>query len=307
MQKIGIIGSGDIAQKAYLPVVSRRPVEIHFFARNTKVASEIGREYGIGNTHNTLDALINSGIKGAFVHTSTASHYEILIQLLSHGIHVYVDKPVTYEYASSERLFALAREKKARLMVGFNRRYAPAYRSLKELKNINMVVMQKNRKTLPADTRTFIFDDFIHVVDTLLYLFPHSAPSLTVVGKKRNGSLYHVALQLVSPDGVVAIGIMNRDTGTVEEKLEVFTPEGKWQVNNVTDTVLYRDKNETRMGINDWESTLYRRGFDQIVDEFLSSLEDDHLPLQHQIPDPLITHKVCEEIVDRLEHDVLLT
>jgi virulence factor len=302
MQKIGIIGSGDIAQKAYLPIISRRPVELHLFARNNELAMDLGRQNGIRNIHNSLESLINSGIKGAFVHTSTASHHEILTQLLSHGIHVYVDKPVTYEYTSSERLFALARERKVRLMVGFNRRYAPAYRSLKELKDVSMVVMQKNRKALPADIRTFIFDDFIHVIDTLLYLFPHPAPSLTVSGKKRDGLLYHVAVQFVSPDGFVAIGIMNRDSGTVEEELEVFTPDGKWQVNNVTDTFLYRDKNETKMGFSDWESTLYKRGFDQIVDEFLSYLEDDGIPLQHQIPDPLVTHKVCEEIVERLSN-----
>ena len=185
-------------------------------------------------------------------------------------------------------------------MVGFNRRYAPAYRGLKELKNVNMVVMQKNRKALPAEVRTFIFDDFIHVIDTLLYLFPQARHSLTVSGRKRNGLLYQVAVQFASPDGLIAIGIMNRDSGTVEERIEVFTPDGKWQVNNVTDTVLYRDKSEKKMGANDWESTLYKRGFDQIVDEFLSCLKDDGLPLQHQIPDPLITHKVCEEIVERL-------
>lgn len=300
MQKIAIIGSGDIAQKAYLPIISRRLVEIHLFARNTKVASEIGREYGIRNIHTTLESLINSGIKGAFVHTSTASHHEILTQLLSRSIHVYVDKPVTYEYPSSKQLFELARMNKARLMVGFNRRYAPAYRGLKELKNVNMVVMQKNRKALPAEVRTFIFDDFIHVIDTLLYLFPQARHSLTVSGRKRNGLLYQVAVQFASPDGLIAIGIMNRDSGTVEERIEVFTPDGKWQVNNVTDTVLYRDKSEKKMGANDWESTLYKRGFDQIVDEFLSCLKDDGLPLQHQIPDPLITHKVCEEIVERL-------
>jgi virulence factor len=300
MQKIAIIGSGDIAQKAYLPVVSRRPVELHLFARNNALATDLARQYGIKYVHGSLDSLIRSGVRGAFVHTSTASHYEILTQLLTHGIHVYVDKPVTYEYASSERLFALAREKKVRLMVGFNRRYAPAYRSLRELQTVNMLVMQKNRKALPAKVRTFIFDDFIHVVDTLLYLSPHPKHNLTVSGRNRNGLLYHVAVQLTSPDGVIAIGIMNRDSGTVEEQLEVFTPDGKWQVNNVTDTVLYRDKNETRMGSNDWESTLYKRGFDQIVDEFLSCLEDDGITLQHQMPDPLATHKVCEEIVERL-------
>jgi virulence factor len=299
MLKIGIIGSGDIAQKAYLPLISRRPVELHFFARNNELVNDLARQYGIKHLHGNLESLIHSGIQGAFVHTSTSSHCDIITQLLSHRIHVYVDKPVTYELVSSERLFGLAKENHLQLMVGFNRRHAPAYRKLKELENVNMVVMQKNRKALPGDIRTFVFDDFIHVVDTLLYLFPHPTFTLKVAGKTSDGLLYHVAIELVSSDGFIAIGIMNRDTGTVEEKIEVFTPDGKWQVNNVTDTVLYRDRSEIKLGVNEWDSTLYRRGFDQIIDEFLFCLgEGINMPCQ--IPDPFVTHRICEEIVQRL-------
>lgn len=299
MTKIAIIGSGDIAQKAYLPIISRRNVDLHLFARNSNAASNIAREYGIKNIHSTIDSLIDAGIKGAFVHTSTASHYEIITKLLSNGIHVYVDKPVTYDYASTKEVFEFANAHNTQLMVGFNRRYAPAYKSLKQLANVNMIVMQKNRKALPGDVRTFIFDDFIHVVDTLLYLSPNREHSLTVSAMKRDGLLYHLVVQLIFPDGLVAIGIMNRDSGTVEEKLEVFTPGGKWQVNNVTDTVIFQDKNELKIGNNDWESTLFRRGFNQIVDEFLAGLEGD-VSLPFQLPDPLVTHRVCEEIVEVL-------
>ena len=299
MTKIAIIGSGDITQKAYLPIISRRDVDLHLFARNANAASNIAREYGIKNIHNTIDSMIDAGVKGAFVHTSTASHFEILKKLLSQGIHVYVDKPVTYDYASTKEIFELANAHHARLMVGFNRRYAPAYKNLKQLENVNMIVMQKNRKALPGDIRTFIFDDFIHVADTLLYLSPHTEHSLTVSGMKRDGLLYHLVIQLKFPDGFAAIGIMNRDSGTVEEKLEVFTPDGKWQVNNVTDTVILKEKNETKIGTNDWESTLVKRGFNQIVDEFLSGLESGS-SFPGQFPDPLITHRLCEEIVEIL-------
>ena len=299
MTKIAIIGSGDIAQKAYLPIISRRNVDLHLFARNSNAASNIAREYGIKNIHSTIDSLIDAGIKGAFVHTSTASHYEIITKLLSNGIHVYVDKPVTYDYASTKEVFEFANAHNTQLMVGFNRRYAPAYKSLKQLANVNMIVMQKNRKALPGDVRTFIFDDFIHVVDTLLYLSPNSKHSLTVSGMKRDGMLYHLLVQLIFPEGFVAIGIMNRDSGTVEEKLEVFTPGCKCHVNNVTDTVIFQDKNELKIGNNDWESTLFRRGFNQIVDEFLAGLEGD-VSLPFQLPDPLVTHRVCEEIVEVL-------
>jgi virulence factor len=186
-------------------------------------------------------------------------------------------------------------------MIGFNRRYAPAYQKLRELQDANMIIMQKNRKSLPADTRTFIFDDFIHVVDTLLYLFPHKIEKFTVHGRKVNGLLHHVMIQFISADGVTAIGIMNRDSGTVEEKLEVFTSIDKWVVNNVTDTIIHRDKNEMKLGSNDWESTLFKRGFEQIIDEFLSAIRSGSI--RNQDPDPLITHRICEEIVAQLRND----
>lgn len=295
MLKIGIIGSGDIVQKAYLPVISTKAVEVHFFARNSERMNNLASQFGIKNLHSSLGSLINSGIKGALVHTSTASHQDIVRQLLSHNIHVYVDKPVTYDLDSSEELFALAKEKSLHLMVGFNRRYAPAYRKLKELQNINMIVMQKNRKSLPGDIRTFIFDDYIHVADTILYLLPSPLEKISVAGKEMNGLLHHVVVQFFAANGFIATGIMNRDSGVVEEQLEIFTPDEKWVVTNVAETVVYRNRDEVKIGADDWERTLYKRGFEKVVDEFVASLRDG--TRNHQIPDPLETHRICEEIV----------
>jgi virulence factor len=297
MIKIGVIGTGDIAQKAYLPIISRKSVELHLFGRNPETLAQIGSQYGIRNLYNTLDDIIKAGIKAAFVHTSTSSHEEIVSKLLLAGIHVYVDKPVTYDLFSTEKLFSVAAAKQLHLFVGFNRRYAPAYEKLKALEQPNMIIMQKNRKALPADVRTFIFDDFIHVVDTLLYLFPYNIETLHVHGRKEKGLLHHVTIQFISSSGATAIGIMNRDSGTAEEKVEVFTSVDKWVVTNVADTVICRDKNEMKLGSNDWESTLYKRGFEQIIDEFLDIVNGSS---QRQDPDVLVTHSICEEIVSRL-------
>jgi virulence factor len=298
MLKIGIIGLGDIALKAYLPVIGKRRIELHLHTRNEATLTQVGELYRLNNLHQSLDTLISSGITGAFVHAPTTSHYTIVEQLLSNNIHVYVDKPITYDFTSSEKLVALAERKKLILMVGFNRRYAPAYLRLKELKDPNMIIMQKNRKSLPGDIRTFIFDDFIHVVDTLLFLFPHPVDKLTVTGKKKDGLLYHVVIQLTSATGATAIGIMNRDSGTVEERLEVFTSQEKRVVYNVSDTIVHQERNETRQGTGDWDRLLYRRGFEQIVEDFLLSVESGHLSDTSQT---LLTHKVCEEVVQQLE------
>lgn len=299
MLKIGIIGLGDIALKAYLPVMGKKNLEIHLFTRNETNLRAVGQQYRFENRHQSLDELIRSGIKAAFVHTSTSSHYEIVEMLLKNNIHVYVDKPVTYDFASTEKLIALANQNGLTLMAGFNRRYAPAYVNLKQMKDVNMILMQKNRKSLPAEVRTFVFDDFIHVIDTLLFLFPYPVEKVAVTGRKSDGRLIHVMVEFRAANGTLAIGIMNRDSGTVEERLEVFSPSEKRVVTNVTETVILVDRDEIRKGLDDWESTLHRRGFEQITESFLQAVIKNASPGQlHQ--DLLITHKICEQVVQDL-------
>ncbi len=299
MLKIGIIGLGDIAQKAYLPVLSSKDLEIHLFTRNQERLTQIGRQYRINNLHPSFESILESGIKGAFVHTATESHESIIEQLLRHNIHVYVDKPITYDFASSKRLIDLAESRDLNLMVGFNRRYAPAYRELKQVKDPNMIILQKNRHSLPGDIRTFVFDDFIHVLDTMRYLFDRPVEEVLIRGMKRDGLLIHAVVQLIAENGSTAIGIMNRDSGTLEEKVEIFSTVEKKTVVNMTNLSTMRQKIEISSGINDWESTLSKRGFESIIQDFLQALENGTKP-QFSMQDALLTHEMCENVVKQL-------
>lgn len=288
---------GDIAQKAYLPVLHRKKIEVHLYTRDQLKLKTLAAQYRFTFIYDSLDSLIESGVTAAFVHTSTASHEDVVMRLLKNNIHVFVDKPITYHYESAKMLLDLARYNGLVLDVGFNRRYAPAIQNLK-VRDVNMIVMQKNRKSLPAATRTFIFDDFIHVVDTLLYLMPYAIEQLIVNGKKSNELLYHVVVQFIFGEGRTAIGIMNRDSGTNEEQLEVFTEGGKTIVRNVTTTSIVKDKDSVHIGMNDWEPTLNRRGFDAMVDDFIQSVVSRRAARYEQ---NTLTHKVCEEIVNKLD------
>jgi virulence factor len=299
MLKVGIIGLGDIAAKAYVPIVTRKNLEVHLCTRNANNLAKFGDEYRLQNRHRTLEALIGAGIEAAFVHTSTASHFEIVSALLENNIHVYVDKPVTYNYESTRELVALAGRKHLTFMAGFNRRYAPAYTGLKRLQSPSMILMQKNRRSLPGDVRVFVFDDFIHVLDTLLYFFPYPVEDLSVTGRKADGLLYHVVVQFRASDGTTAIGMMNRDSGTVEERLEIFTSTGKWVVSDLTETIIYRDNEVVKLRPDDWAPTLNKRGFHQIVDAFLNAVMSPASPaLRHE--DILRTHELCERVVRQL-------
>jgi virulence factor len=297
--KIGIIGLGDIAQKAYLPVLCNRELELHLYTRDLEKLFRIGRQYRFQNLHQNFESILNSGIQAAFVHTSTSSHVEIIQMLLMNNIHVYVDKPITYDYASSKRLLELAASKNLMLMVGFNRRYAPAYRELRKVANPNMIIMQKNRVSLPGDIRTFVFDDFIHVVDTLNYLFPYPVKEITVKGMKKGGLLFHVVVQLLAENGAIAMGIMNRDSGLLEERVEVFSSAEKRTVINLSSARVHVNRDETRKEMGDWDTMLYKRGFELIVADFLQAVKSCGKP-EISIEASLRTHELCEEIVMQL-------
>ncbi|MEH7384682.1 Gfo/Idh/MocA family oxidoreductase [Bacillus sp. JJ1521] len=300
MIKIGVIGLGDIAQKAYLPVYSGlKEIEFHFYTRNQEKLRELAGQYRFEHIHSDLKSLVNSGIKGAFVHSSTSSHEEIVQWLLEHGINVFVDKPITDNYEGAKRLVELAEDRGLILMAGFNRRYAPSYIKLKEVAQPNMVVVQKNRKNLPGEPRTFIFDDFIHVVDTMRYLFPHPIEDILVNGRMENGALYHVVIQFISQSGT-AIGIMNRDNGTTEEIAEVMGPLEKRTVTNVSNLVISKGMENIQVRSNDWEPTLFTRGFEQMVRDFIHAVSTNSEP-KISAWDALETHEICEEILMKLD------
>ncbi len=300
MIKFGVIGLGDISQKAYMPVYcSMRDIEFHFYTRNQQKLATIGSRFRFENLHSDLDSLIKSGISGAFVHTSTASHGEIVHELLKRNIHVFVDKPITDHYEETKSLVELAEQKGLILMTGFNRRYAPSYTKLKEVEQPNMVIVQKNRKSLPSELRTFIYDDFIHVVDTMRYLFPYPIADLIVNGRMVGDTLYHVILQFISEGGATAVGIMNRDNGTNEEIAQVMGPFEKRTVYNVSKLEISKDMKEIEVRGGDWDSTLSKRGFEHMVNEFVHSVRSNSKPRISAL-DALETHEICEKIILKL-------
>lgn len=294
--RIGIIGLGDIAQKAYLPVLAARgDVEPRLLTRNREVLDRLGAAYRIDHRHTVLADLLDDGIDAAFVHTATEAHAPVVAELLAAGVHVYVDKPLAYHYAQAQRLVELAEQHNRTLVVGFNRRYAPAYVALRTAA-AEIVVMQKNRRRLLDAPRVAVFDDFIHVVDTIRFLLPAPAERVEIQTKVRDGMLRHVVLQMSGP-GFTGVGIMSRDSGSTEESVEVIGAGHKRRVVNLDDVVHYSD-GETHTRSPDWAPVARRRGIEQICNEFLDAVRDERVLAA---TDALATHARCEDIAQAAE------
>jgi len=294
--KIGIIGLGDIAQKGYLPVLSEKEnIEIILCTRNIDTLKLLSKKYRIVQSVQTVDELIEKGIDAAFVSTATEAHFQIAEKLLNNGINVYIDKPLSLNINESQKLVKLVEESGLIAMVGFNRRFAPMISKLKEHGKADIIIIQKNRFKLPDNTRRAIVEDFVHVVDTLRFLMDSEVKDINVRYLKKDNLLHNVVIQLTSQE-CTAIGIMNRNNGATEEIIEYMTPENKFVVENFVESTEFHDKNRNITKFGDWEPTLYKRGFYQIVDHFLSCVENKKTPTP-SISDSLITHEICEKIV----------
>ncbi|MGI5448558.1 Gfo/Idh/MocA family protein [Streptomyces sp. CA-243310] len=292
--KVGVIGLGDIARKAYLPVLTARPgVELHLQTRTPATLERIGAIHHVPaeRRHTTLDALLAAGLDAAFVHAPTEAHPQIVARLLEAGVPTYVDKPLAYEFEDSRRLVELAEERGISLAVGFNRRHAPGYAQCVDHPR-ELIVMQKNRVGLPEDPRTLVLDDFIHVVDTLRFLLPGDADHVDVRAVVREGLMHQVVLQM-SGDGFTALGIMNRLSGSTEETLEVSGQDTKRQVVNLAEIVDHKGQPTVRRR-GDWVPVARQRGIEQVVDAFLEAVEAG---TTLSARDALLTHELCERVV----------
>ncbi|MFG2874015.1 Gfo/Idh/MocA family protein [Streptomyces sp. NPDC048337] len=292
--KVGCIGLGDIAQKAYLPVLTTRPgVELHLQTRTPATLERVGAFHHIpaARRHTDLDALLDQGLDAAFVHAPTEAHPEIVARLLEAGVPTYVDKPLAYEYADSLRLVELAEEHGISLAVGFNRRHAPGYVQCADHPR-DLIIMQKNRVGLPEDPRTLVLDDFIHVVDTLRFLLPGEADHIDVRAVVREGLMHQVVLQM-SGASFTALGIMNRLSGSTEEILEVSGQDTKRQVVNLAEIIDHKGQPTVRRR-GDWVSVARQRGIEQVVDHFLEAVAAGKTLSAR---DALLTHELCERVV----------
>ncbi|MFE3196117.1 Gfo/Idh/MocA family protein [Nocardia sp. NPDC059240] len=292
---VAVIGLGDIAEKAYLPVLAAEPgLDIHLMTRNPEKLDQIGDRYRLPNRHSSLDSVLAAGIRAAFVHAATSAHVELVDALLRAGIDVFVDKPLDYTLEGARHLVDLAESLQRSLMVGFNRRYAPAYVEAAR-RSRSMIILQKNRHDQPESARTFVFDDFIHVVDTLRFLAPDKVTDIHVRGRRTPGNeqLDHIVLQL-SGDGFTAVGIMNRCSGITEETLEISGDNTKYKVTNLGDTVTYDGGVTTTHPRGDWTPVSQQRGISQAVNHFLNAIRTGY---RLDATDALHTHELCEQII----------
>lgn len=279
--RIGVIGLGGIAQKAYLPVLSHAEnwTLAGGFSPNQQKAQAVCDSYRMA-CFSRIDELA-SQCDAVFVHSSTASHFEVVGQLLAQGVHVYVDKPLAAELDQAEQLVEQAHKAGKALMVGFNRRFAPLYCQLKEnMQDAASLRMDKHRTNSvgPNDLRFTLLDDYLHVVDTALWLAGGNATLESgLLQINEADQMLYGEHHFLCGETLVTTS-MHRRAGTARESVQAVTEGAVYQLDNMQ---IWREEQQdilTQLPVPGWQSTLAQRGFVGAIEHFVDCVSNQTAP-----------------------------
>jgi predicted dehydrogenase len=133
MMRVGIIGAGGMARERAKRLKQIAGVRLEAVASRTKEkAARLASEYGI---HRILDdhrGLLASGVDAVIVATPNHTHFSIVKDALEFGKDVLVEYPMVLTSEHASQIARLAEEKRAIVEVGFDTRFDPLDRKLRE-------------------------------------------------------------------------------------------------------------------------------------------------------------------------------
>jgi predicted dehydrogenase/threonine dehydrogenase-like Zn-dependent dehydrogenase len=211
--RIGFIGAGNYASSMLLPHLSGHAHVRLVSVATTRSLSAVNARYKFGfeNAGTDTEAVLgDSSLDAVFIVTRHESHADLVCRALRSGKAVFVEKPLALSEEQIGQILATVEETgNDRVMVGFNRRFAPLFVHLREhfRRNdapvtarylVNAGQLEATSWYLKSDTEGSRFaGEGGHFVDTISALVGHDP--VQVVGQ--SGPAGDVSVSLRYPDG----------------------------------------------------------------------------------------------------------
>jgi predicted dehydrogenase/threonine dehydrogenase-like Zn-dependent dehydrogenase len=217
---IAMLGAGNFAARVLIPRLAASGARLRTIASSAGTTGAIaGNKFGFERvTTNLDDVWADESIDTVFVLTRHDSHAELARRALESGKHVFVEKPLAIDHGSLDALEAVASRSAARLMVGFNRRFAPFARQARQIVASRggpmSLVLTVNAGAIPRDHWVQssevgggrIIGEACHFIDLARYLVGARIADVQVNAAQNGGVPVDdiAAITLVFEDGSVA-------------------------------------------------------------------------------------------------------
>ncbi|EOU2462928.1 Gfo/Idh/MocA family protein [Vibrio navarrensis] len=306
--KIAIIGLGDIAQKAYLPVICQRAgIELVFCTRNAQTLAQLAQQYRVTEVCQDYRQLLEMKVDAVMIHAATQIHYEIAAFFLQHGIATFVDKPLADNAKEVEALYELAIRQQQPLYVGFNRRHIPLFNqhvpelARGESGELRSLRWEKHRLNLTGDVRTFLFDDFIHPLDSVNLNAKADLRDVYLTHQMADGKLARVDVQWQSGETLLHAS-MNRQFGITCERVSANYQNRAVEFDSFVQGTLWQQGQQSTLNLADWTPMLASKGFANMIEDWIDVIEQGRVPdavIERNIASHQLAEAICQKIGQR--------
>ncbi len=246
--RVAFLGAGNYAGRILMPAFKAAGALLQTVVSGTGVSAvHYGRKFGFrGAATSTAEVLKDPSVNTVVIATRHGSHASEVIEALRAGKHVFVEKPLCLTLDELSEIESMARVRPAqRLMVGFNRRFAPHVVKIKDLlarvAMPKVMMMTVNAGEIPASHWTQdravgggrVVGEACHFVDLLRFL-----ASCAIVNYESRWMKSATA-----DTAMLTLGFADGSLGTIhylangaksfpKERLEIFSGGGVLQLDN---------------------------------------------------------------------------
>ncbi len=257
--RFGYVGCGFVAQRIHIPNFASLP-DCRIMAL-AEVRQDLGRRvaarYNVPKVYQSHEELAaDPEIEAAGVSAPYTLQSRIAEDLLRAGKHVFMEKPMAVSTSRARSMIAAGRQGKARLMVGYMKRFGTAYaraKDLTEATNFGPLTIASFKWTMGpmseehSSLESWLFENPIHHVD-LARFFCGELDSWDARLARSAGDEFAVAVNARAAGGGV-VSMQLSTTGSWEqhnERVEVQGSGASVMVDNV-DTCVSRPANQPEL------------------------------------------------------------
>jgi len=284
--RIGIVGLGGMAQRAYLPVLANlETVDLAvIMSRRPDTVERLRACYHVPGGVTDMSDFLRQGLQAAVVLTPSPTHFEIVRTLLQAGVDVLVEKPATLSSRETAALGELADQGGRVLMIAFNRRFAPLYMQAKDLfagRRVALCVAEKHRERAANSS---LFDHYseeaIHMID-LLRWYGGEARAVSTRSLIRDGKLTDAASLVAFEGDGIGVLTASLEGGGWMERVTLHGEGLSVQVDAFRELRVLRGKEDQVSGREmaaDWLTSQHIRGFEQLITHFIDCVQQRLTP-----------------------------
>ena len=277
--KFALVGAGNLAKWAHLPAIQKiagaslHAVYSNRGAQGKSYAMRFSAQYATSDYEEILN---DKNIDAILISSRHKDHARQAIDALEAGKHVFIEKPMAVTIEECQAIYAAVQKSGKRLMVGFNRRFAPYYAEMKNhLKGRTSPLVVSCRMNSPGIENGWaaekanggvVLGEGCHFVDLMFWLTESEPVSVSAYGFGE----HNVAATFKFADGSIGnfiYTVVGSETSG-GELVEVFAPGVSVLSEDFKRLVVKKKKRDAR------SKFFAAKGYQEQLESFVRSLKN---------------------------------